>query len=308
MESPFCGTTGMSSTLSKELNREEEHVRLGLLEHKLHDRRDVHYPWPVFVYRPGLAVYPGGGEGGRRGPLGVGGATPPPVDPRRPTELRPNVLIRTHEERPRDDVSHDLRHFHQLVLHTRHRNVSRGRRRHFHQLFRQLRLLERGTLQDRVLKNLGHFGSSALPPQSPPAATQEHGEAGRRAQYRPSAPRCAAADNRSGREPPSSGTLSLSSRLKYRVPGSWEVGSSGTRPCASPRTHPPALAVFCRRRAAWCVDSARAIATLRRSCRSHCLSRRCRLRMAAPVALSTSMINSVKAQRKITNTKCEQPA
>ena len=89
--------------------------------------------------------------------MGVGGATPPPVDPPRPTELRPNVLIRTHEERPRDDVSHDLRHFHQLVLHTRHRNVSRGRRRHFHQLFRQLRLLERGTLQDRVLKNLGHF-------------------------------------------------------------------------------------------------------------------------------------------------------
>ena len=37
MESLFCGTTGMSSTLSMELNRGEEHVPLGLLEHELHD-------------------------------------------------------------------------------------------------------------------------------------------------------------------------------------------------------------------------------------------------------------------------------
>ena len=52
VESPFCGTTGMSGTLSRELNRGEEHVRLGLLENELHDRS----PWPVFPHRPGLAV------------------------------------------------------------------------------------------------------------------------------------------------------------------------------------------------------------------------------------------------------------
>ena len=66
---------------------------------------------------------------------------------------------------------------------------------------------------------------------------------------------------RSGREPPSSGTLSLSSRLKYRVPGSWEVGALGTSPCTSSRTHPPALAVSYRC-ALWCWDSTRAMATL----------------------------------------------
>ena len=60
---------------------------------------------------------------------------------------------------------------------------------------------------------------------------------------------------RSGRELPSSGTLSLSSRLKYRVLGSWGVGASGTSPCSSSRTH-PALAVFWRC-ALWCWDSAR---------------------------------------------------
>ena len=59
----------MSGTLSKELNRGTAHARLGLLEHNQHDHRDVHnHPGPVFLYRPGLAVYPGG-EGGR-GPTG----------------------------------------------------------------------------------------------------------------------------------------------------------------------------------------------------------------------------------------------
>ena len=42
VESPFCGTTGMSSTLSRELKRGEQHVRLGLLEHEEHDQKGVH--------------------------------------------------------------------------------------------------------------------------------------------------------------------------------------------------------------------------------------------------------------------------
>ena len=90
---------------------------------------------------------------------GCGCATPPPVDPRRPTELTPNVPIRTHEERPRDDVSHDLRHFHQLVLHTRHRNVSREGRRHGHQLFRQLRITYQASRRDVLEDDLGHFNN-----------------------------------------------------------------------------------------------------------------------------------------------------
>ena len=69
------------------------------------------------------------------GPTGVRGAHSPPVGPRGPRELPPHVPIGTREE------TNKLRHD----------------RRHFHQLFRQLRLLERGTLQGHVLKNLGHF-------------------------------------------------------------------------------------------------------------------------------------------------------
>ena len=99
-------------------------------------------PWPGGVTRWG-------------GPLGVRGAHSPPVDPRWPRELPPYVPIGTREET--NELRHDRRHFHQLVLHLRHRRESRGRRRHFHQLFRQLRLLERRTLQSHVLKNLGHF-------------------------------------------------------------------------------------------------------------------------------------------------------
>ena len=38
--------------------------------------------------------------------------------------------------------------------------------------------------------------------------------------------------------PPSSGTLS-SLRKKCCVPGSWEVGASGSSPCSPPRTHLP---------------------------------------------------------------------
>ena len=145
MESLFCGTTGMSSTLSK-------NVRLGLLEHEQHDHRDVHSPLASICIPP----WPGG-VSRWGGPLGVGGATPPPVDPRRPTELTPNVPVRTHEERPRYDVS--LRHFHQLVLHMRHRNVSREGSRHGHQLFRQLRITHQASRRDVLEDDLGHFNN-----------------------------------------------------------------------------------------------------------------------------------------------------
>ena len=131
VESLFCGTTGMSSTLSK-------NVRLGLLEHEQHDHRDVHSPLASICIPP----WPGG-VSRWRGPLGVGGATPPPVDPRRPTELTPNVLVRTH----------------QLVLHARHRNVSTGRRRHVHQLFRQLRITYQASRRDVLEDDLGHFNN-----------------------------------------------------------------------------------------------------------------------------------------------------
>ena len=91
------------------------------------------------------------------------GAHSPPVDPRWPRELPPSVAICTREEA--DRLRHDRRHFHQLVLHRRRRRTREDKQhgvrigRHCHQLFYHLRLLERGTLQDRVLKNLGHFDS-----------------------------------------------------------------------------------------------------------------------------------------------------
>ena len=184
-------------------------------------------------------------------------------------------------------------------------------RRHFYQLICQLRLRNRGTRRDVFAEDLGHFNNlldvrqrdvenfSTCTGCCTISGTRASsiGRTGALSAICSTVCRCTrscgpdTAKSRSGRKPPSS-------RSWYRVPGSWEVGASGTWPCALPRTHPPALAVFCPRRAAWCVDSARAIATLRRSCRSHCLSRRCRLRMAAPHPLPTSMINSVKAQEK----------
>ena len=91
--------------------------------------------------------------------------------------------------------------------------------------------------------------------------------------------------SRSGREPPSSGTLSSSSSPKYRVPGSWCV-FPGLRRVVHlvPSLSPPALAILCPRGAAWCVDSARAMATLRRSCRKNCLRRRSRRLLAVPAS------------------------
>ena len=90
------------------------------------------------------------------------GAHSPPVDPRWPREP-PSVAICTREEA--DKLRHDRRHFHQLVLHRRRRRTREDKQhgvrigRHCHQLFYHLRLLERGTLQDHVLKNRGHFDS-----------------------------------------------------------------------------------------------------------------------------------------------------
>ena len=182
------------------------------------------------------------------GPLGVRGAHPPPVGPRRPRELPPHVPIDT-REKP-DKVRHDRRHFHQLVLHLRHRSESRGRRRHFHQLFRQLRLLERGTLQDRVLKNLGHFDdlldvrqrlvedlhtteSTVCVPGtwsswttgtiSTICSTMRRGTCS-----------CGpdTAGSRSGRVPLTAGGSS-SSREKCCTPAVWRVGSTGAWPCTS---------------------------------------------------------------------------
>ena len=49
-------------------------------------------------------------------------------------------------------------------------------------------------------------------------------------------------------------------------------------------------------------SSARAIATLRRSCRSNCLSRRCRLLMAAPACSAIEAVH-MKVQKKVTCTK-----
>ena len=60
----------------------------------------------------------------------------------------------------------------------------------------------------------------------------------------------------------------------------------------------PALAFVCPRGAAWWLVSARAIATLRRSCRSHCLRRRCRLVMAAP-ACSPWACDHIKALKTV---------
>ena len=85
---------------------------------------------------------------------------PPPVDPRRSRDLfdQPYPSAAAKKKRPRDDLRHDRRRTSTSWSSIRGAgNESRGRRRHFHQLSRQLRLQERGALQDRVLNNLGNF-------------------------------------------------------------------------------------------------------------------------------------------------------
>ena len=68
------------------------------------------------------------------GPLGVRGANPPPVGPRRPHNPAPLVSMTISKKRTT--------------------NVSHGSR-HFHQLFRQLRL-ENRTMRDGIQWDLGH--------------------------------------------------------------------------------------------------------------------------------------------------------
>ena len=58
-----------------------------------------------------------------------------------------------------------------------------------------------------------------------------------------------------------------------------------------------ALAILCPHAVVWCCNSAKAIATLRHSCRSHCLCRRCRL-LAAPVSLAARSAANTKAQNR----------
>ena len=82
-----------------------------------------------------------------------------------------------------------------------------------------------------------------------------------------------------------------SRRLPGRTPGSG--GFCARRPsCCSCSTPSPTQAIFGPLGAVWCVNSARVIATVIRSCRSHERSRRCRRLIAAPVALPTpSMVD-----------------
>ena len=82
-------------------------------------------------------------------------------------------------------------------------------------------------------------------------------------------------ESRSGRAPPGS-----SYRLKSSGWGMGGIPDRGRGVHLAP-PHTPALAVFCPREE-WCVLSARAIATVIRSCLSHERSRRCRRRCAAP--------------------------
>ena len=58
-------------------------------------------------------------------------------------------------------------------------------------------------------------------------------------------------------------------------------GASGTPPCGTTRTSPPALSFLCPREE-WCLYSDRAICTDSFSWRAHCRSRRSLLRRAAP--------------------------
>ena len=85
--------------------------------------------------------------------------------------------------------------------------------------------------------------------------------------------------------------------MSHNLPQNPSLGgaSSGTRPCSSSRAHPPALANFCPREE-WCNFSARAIATVCRSCLSMARSRRSLLRFAEPEeprAVSTKAIRWV---------------
>ena len=138
MESPFCGTTGMSSTRSRELNRGTVHVRLGLLEHELHDRRDVHIT-------PGQYFY-----------TGLPWRCPPPGVP---TGWGANPTATTSNPNGPDTWNH-MRpgHRHDSVFLLRvDWQGKRHESRHFHQLFHQLRFANDRSHRDVLGQDLGHF-------------------------------------------------------------------------------------------------------------------------------------------------------
>ena len=88
------------------------------------------------------------------------------------------------------------------------------------------------------------------------------------------------ANSRSGRDPAAGTSSTL--REKYSVPTALGVGCSGTWPCSTARSHPPALAVLCPREAAWCSYVARSFCSVSCSCRQCARSRRWRRLHAAP--------------------------
>ena len=129
---------------------------------------------------PSIYIPPwAGGVSLWRGPLGVRGANPPPVGPRRPHNLAPLVSM--------------------TISRKRTTNVSHGSR-HFHQLFRQLRL-ENRTMRDGIQWDLGHcddlLGNCSVEELEDVhqlvAAQERRDRAPARARRtRSSAPRCAA--------------------------------------------------------------------------------------------------------------------
>ena len=179
-------------------------------------------------------------------------------------------------------------------------------RRHFHQLFRQLRNPEQRTLRDGVHRSdRGHFDNLLVnnrqrdeepddfPPPVPASAAQEHREPVPHSQVRRAAPRCAAAPascgltstRRSGRDP-ATGTSSTS-MAKNWVPAAWGGGFARNVAvkCIS-LSSSPLLAIVCPRGAAWWFVSARSIATVSRSCRRNWRNRRSRRLLAVPAACS----------------------
>ena len=74
-----------------------------------------------------------------------------------------------------------------------------------------------------------------------------------------------------------------------------QLGRRNCRPERGRGSFSLALAIIGYSGAVWCCNSARAIATLRRSCRRNCLRRRCRLRAAA-VALASRTDANMKSR------------
>ena len=162
-------------------------------------------------------------------------------------------------------------------------------RRHFHQLFHQLRLANCRSQGDVLRQDHGHFDNLLLIPRAPersgrarqaavpPSAAQVHRESAK-GRSRRSAARCAAVPvlavwtrQTAGPAAPA-GLFFKAEELR--------LGCGGVRIVAVQfisRPHTPALAIVCPREE-WCVLSARAIATVIRSCLSHERSRRCRRR------------------------------